>query len=315
MKTYRSHLPQLDGGLFLTDGGLETMLIFQEGLELPEFASFDILRTVKGKELLKEYYVRYLSIAWQGGYGFVLDSPTWRASSDWGEKLGYSKEALAAVNREAIEQLAALRRQYQTPALPIVVSGQVGPRGDSYDPGRIMNVFEARDYHAAQINTFAETEADMITAQTITNVEEAIGITEAAQAVGLPAAVSFTVETDGRLPTGQGLGEAIVDVDEATGRGPAYYMVNCAHPSHFAEPLSSGGEWRQRIRGVRANASACSHAELDNSTVLDDGDPEDFGAWHADLLLWNPQIAVLGGCCGTDHRHLQCVSAACKKAA
>ncbi len=193
----------------------------------------------------------------------------------------------------------------------MVLSGCIGPRGDGYNPDTAMSAAEAEDYHAEQIATFRDTEADMVSAITMTNVEEAIGIARAAAAAGMPSVISFTLETDGKLPTGQSLKDAILEVDRATGAAPAYFMINCAHPTHFAGALEAGEPWVKRIRGLRANASKMSHAELDASTQLDDGDPAVLGHEHADLVKQFPHITVLGGCCGTDHRHVAAIAHAC----
>ena len=304
MAKYRSKLPQLGGELFLSDGGIETSLIFLDGIELPYFAAFDLLKTKEGRQSLRKYYRPYLELAKSRGLGFVLESPTWRASKDWGEKLGYSADEIAKINRRAIDLMGELRGAYETRTLPIVISGCIGPRGDGYDPGKIMSPEEAQRYHGQQIKVFSETEADMVSAITLTNVNEAIGLTRAAAAAGMPAAIAFTVETDGRLPTGQTLKDAIQETDTATGAAPAYFMINCAHPSHFQGVLNSKEPWIARIRGLRANASKRSHAELDNSTDLDAGNPVELGAQYRDLRRLLPKLNVLGGCCGTDHRHL-----------
>jgi S-methylmethionine-dependent homocysteine/selenocysteine methylase len=219
MPRYRSALPQLSGDLFLTDGGIETTLIFHHGLDLPHFAAFDLLRRDEGREALRRYFRSHFAIAREYGVGFVLESATWRASADWGAKLGYSEAALADANRQAIALLEEIWADCGSKGAPVVISGCVGPRGDGYDPAEVMTAAEAERYHAAQIGTFAETHADMVTAITMTNVPEAVGVTRAAQAVGMPAAISFTVETDGRLPTGDSLKEAIEGVDAATGQG------------------------------------------------------------------------------------------------
>ena len=308
---YRRHLPQCDGKLFLTDGGIETTLIFLEGLELPHFAAFDLLRERTGWAALRKYYERYVAIAAQNRVGFVLESATWRASSDWGQKLGYSKEALAQANHDSITLMVELRNKYESAATPMVISGCVGPRGDGYDPGAVMSVAEAQDYHAAQVAVFADSAADMISAITMTNVNEAIGLTRAAMAANMPVAISFTVETDGKLPTGQSLQDAIEAVDKATAYAPAYYMINCAHPTHFENVLEKGGAWRERIGGVRANASAKSHAELNDSTELDAGNPQELGAQYRALRKLLPNLTVMGGCCGTDHRHVAEICTAC----
>jgi S-methylmethionine-dependent homocysteine/selenocysteine methylase len=314
MATYRHHLPQLNGDVFLTDGGIETFLIFHEGLDVPYFAAFHLLKDEQGTAALRRYFARHAVIARQYGVGFILESATWRASSDWGGKLGYSTSALAEANRKAIALLHELRADLETEHLPMVISGCVGPRGDGYDPGAIMSPAEAETYHAAQIGTFAATEADLVTAITMTNVQEAIGVARAARAAGMPVVISFTVETDGKLPTGQPLQEAIEEVDAVTGQTPAYYMLNCAHPSHFAAVLD-GQAWMARLRGLRANASTRSHAELDEAADLDAGDPIELAQQYRDLRARFPQFNVLGGCCGTDHRHIEQIGLACTVAA
>ena len=306
-----SHLPQLLGGLFLTDGGLETTLIFHDKLELPHFAAFILLKDEVGRATLRRYYRSYLEIAAAEGLGFVLEAPTWRASPDWAERLGITPGELELYNRDAIVLLRELKREWNGRIGKLVVSGCIGPRGDGYDPGEVMTVEEACAYHAPQVATYAAAGADMIAAITMTNTPEAIGVVRAAQAAGAPVAISFTVETDGRLPTGQTLQEAIEAVDAATGAGPAYYMVNCAHPTHFAAVLDAGAAWSKRIAGVRANASRRSHQELNDAPDLDDGNPSELGREHAELLRRHGQIRVLGGCCGTDHRHVAAIGRAC----
>ena len=308
---YRKQLPQLGPGLFLSDGGLETTLIFLEGLELPDFAAFDLLNTPQGELLLTEYFRRYAEIARRFGTGLILESATWRASADWGVRFAYSPEKLAETNRQSIRMLEVIRSEFETGRTPIVISGQLGPRGDGYVPAQAMTAKEAQAYHLAQIETFAGTAADMVSAMTMNYVEEAIGVALAAQSAGMPVAVSFTVETDGNLPTGQALSAAIEQVDEATSTYPSYYMINCAHPTHFSHALAQDGPWRNRIQGVRANASSKSHAELNESTELDIGDPVELGGQYARLRKPLPHLNVLGGCCGTDYRHVEQIAFAC----
>ena len=311
MAQYRDHLPQLAGDLFLTDGGIETTLIYHDGLDLPCFASFVLLRDDGGVAALRRYFRTYAALAREYGVGCILESPTWRANPDWGGKLGYAAEELAAANRAAIALLGEVRGAYEAPGSPMVISGCIGPRGDGYVPSAVMSPDAAERYHRAQIDALARTEADMVTAITMNYADEAIGIVRAARTAGMPVAISFTVETDGRLPTGQPLRQAIERTDEATRGGPAYYMVNCAHPSHFAGVLEEGEAWTGRIRGVRANASTKSHAELDASEELDEGDPLAFGREHRELRDRLPGLTVLGGCCGTDHRHIEAICRAC----
>ncbi|CAH2407026.1 homocysteine S-methyltransferase family protein [Mesorhizobium escarrei] len=310
MAKYRQNLPQLANRTFLSDGGMETTFIFHEGLELPHFASFTLMATPEGRQKLREYYVRYLTIACKNGTGFILDTPTWRANPDWGTLLGYGPEALRVVNESSIELLLDLRKEFETAETPCVISGAIGPRGDGYKAGK-MDANEAEAYHAAQIESFARTEADMVAAYTLTNFHEAIGVARAAKAHEIPCMISFTVETDGKLVTGMALGEAIDRVDDATDGAPAYYMINCAHPTHFMQALNKGERWLDRVYGVKANASAKSHAELDESETLDAGDPDDLGRRYSRLTASFPTMRILGGCCGTDHRHIAAICEAC----
>ena len=312
MSKYRAKLPQLHGQQFLADGGLETTLIFHNGIDLPCFAAFPLIRTEEGRKTLRDYFTRYIEIASAEGYGFILDTPTWRASADWGEKLGYSAAQLDAANRASAVFLDELRAEYETAASPMVLSGALGPRGDGYDPGLIMTAEEAESYHTAQIVSLSKGGVDLISAFTMTNVPEAIGITRAALGAGVPVVISFTVETDGRLPTGETPGHAIETVDRETGNGPAYYMINCAHPTHFSEVLSEGGAWLKRLKGMRANASKRSHAELDSAPDLDAGDPVELSGEYRNLIRRHGQITVMGGCCGTDHRHIGAIASACR---
>ena len=312
---YRERLPQLDGGLFLTDGGLETTLIFHEGFDLPCFAAFVLLDSDRGRKALRGYFDRYAPMAIAAGAGFILESPTWRANPDWGAKVGYGKDALARNNSAAIEFLLELRIRYETPASPMVVSGAIGPRGDGYVASEMMAADEAAPYHACQIGVLRDAGADLVSAFTMTNSNEAQGVALAAKDAKMPCVISFTVETDGQLPSHETLADAIGQVDAATGGAPAYYMINCAHPTHFDHVLDAGGSWMRRIRGIRANSSRCSHAELDNAPELDMGDPHELGSQYPDLRRRFPHINVLGGCCGTDHRHVDCIGTACRKAA
>ena len=311
MVEFRKSLPQLGGEFFLTDGGIETTLIFLEGLELPDFAAFDLLKRKEGEEALRKYFRTYAGLAQRFGTGLILESATWRASADWGGKLGYSAKEIADANRRAIGLLEEIRNEFKGDARKVVISGCVGPRGDGYNPGKTMSEKEAETYHGNQIETFEDTAADMVTAITMNYVEEAVGITRAAERAGMPVAISFTVETDGRLPTGQTLRAAIEQVDAATSRYPSYYMINCAHPTHFEHVLTEGELWTQRVRGLRANASRKSHAELNESSELDIGDPVELGMQHARLKGRQSQLNVMGGCCGTDHRHVEQIAAAC----
>jgi S-methylmethionine-dependent homocysteine/selenocysteine methylase len=310
MPQYRDRLPQLDAEVFLTDGGIETTLIFDDGLDLPDFAAFTLLRDEEGRAALVRYFDRYAEIARRDGVGIVLETPTWRANPDWANRQGYAAADLDAANRDAVDLVLDTRARWEQPSTPVVVSGCIGPRGDGYQPDSILTADQAQAYHAVQIGTFADTEADLVTAITMTHTGEAVGLTRAAQAEDMPVVISFTTETDGRLPTGESLGEAITAVDAATDSGPAYYMINCAHPEHFSGAIEPDAEWVSRVLGVRANASRLSHAELDEAEELDPGNPQELAQDYVALASRLPRLSVLGGCCGTTHEHVSAISRA-----
>lgn len=316
MAKYRKRLPQLDGGLFLSDGGLETSLIYHDGFDLPHFAAFPLLRSETGRAALARYFRRYFAVARERGLGFIIDTVTWRANPDWAVRLDIGPAELDALNQEAVRFAIGLRDEFESGdwRRPGIVNGVVGPRGDGYRVDLVMSPAEARLYHAGQIASFRAAGADMVSAVTMTYPGEAAGIALAAKAAGMPVVISFTVETDGRLAEGTGIGDAIAAVDAASEGYPSYFMINCAHPSHFEAALPPDAAWLGRIRGVRANASHRSHAELDAATTLDEGDPADLGRRYRALGRSLPRLSVLGGCCGTDHRHVAAMAAALRPA-
>jgi S-methylmethionine-dependent homocysteine/selenocysteine methylase len=289
----------------MTDGGLETTLIFLENLELPEFAAVDLLRTRNGRAQLERYYRDYLNLAKRHQIGFILESPTWRASSDWAPKLGFDAQTMDQLNAVSIQMMHELKAEFAADGFEIVVSGCVGPRSDGYQPTMIMDATTASAYHRRQVEVFAKAGVDCVTAITMGYPDEAIGVVTAAAHAGVASVISFTVETDGSLVTGETLEDAIRQVDAATDAAPAYYMINCAHTSHFEAVISNGGDWVQRIKGIRANASRCSHAELDEAEELDAGNVEELAEDYRRLTTRLPHINIVGGCCGTDIRHLE----------
>jgi homocysteine S-methyltransferase len=309
MPKYRNALPQLiSSEFFMTDGGIETTLIFLEGQELPYFAAFHLLSTAEGEAALRKYFRTYAELAAKFRAGLVLETATWRASPDWATKLGYSADALAEANKRAVGLIEEIRSQFEA---PIVISGCVGPRGDGYVPDMGMSAKEAEDYHRPQIETFADTEADLVSGITMNYAEEAVGLARAAQKANMPAVIALTVETDGRLPTGQSLGDAIQQVDEETSGYVSYFMINCAHPSHFDNVVSGDQAWAARIRGLRANASRMSHAELNEAPNLDSGNPAELAQEYAAMKSRLRHLNILGGCCGTDHRHVEAIATVC----
>jgi len=283
----------------LTDGGIETVLLFHEGFDLPCFASFPLLEQEAGRAALRRYFEPFLDTAQALGLPFVLDTATWRANPDWGAELGYDLDALAAANRHAVrfaDELADGRPD-------VTINGSIGPRGDGYVVGDQMTAEQATEYHAWQIGVLHDAGVERVTALTLSYPEEAIGVVRAAAAMGVPVVAGFTVETDGRLPTGATVAAAIEQVDRATGGAAEFFIINCAHPTHIAAGLDDDAALG-RIGGIRVNASALSHAELDEAEELDEGDPAQLARGNAALRDKLPSIQLLGGCCGTDHRHV-----------
>jgi S-methylmethionine-dependent homocysteine/selenocysteine methylase len=306
---YRTALPQLAGDRFFTDAGVETDLIFNHGIEIPEFAACTLLATPTGRAALTRYFEGFLALAHEHDAGLVLDTVTWKAHAHWAGALGLEAAELRATNEEAVRFAAELRARYAANARPIVLNAVIGPRGDAYKPEVAIEASAAEDYFGEQLGWLAATDTDMITATTFNQASEAIGLTRAARTLGLPVVISFTLETTGVLPTGQTLAAAIDEVDDATAAYPAYYMINCAHPDHFAGVLHDAA-WARRIRGIRANASRRSHTELDAAPALDRGDPEELAAQYRELALALPWLNVFGGCCGSDLSHLTSIARA-----
>jgi S-methylmethionine-dependent homocysteine/selenocysteine methylase len=283
---------------WVTDGGLETDLLFQRGIDLPEFASFPLVRNPATAEVLASYYRDYAVIAQAAGAGLVLESPTWRANADWGRQLGYDATELDAVNREAVQLLRRIAAGLDLPAVHI--AGVVGPQGDGYiAAGR--NADAAAEYHAAQVSTLTDAGVDFVHAMTLSEPAEAIGVIRAARQSGATVAVSFTVETDGQLPDGTPLRDAVAQVDEVA--APDWFGINCAHPTHIRGALD-GGEWQHRLRSYRPNASTLTHAELDVMEELDTGDRDLLVRASRELRELVPSLSIVGGCCGTDATHV-----------
>jgi homocysteine S-methyltransferase len=288
-----------------------TALVFVDGIDLPCFASFPLISSDVGRRRLRDYFGQHVAVAKSCDTGFILGSPTWRANADWGAKLGYDRVALADINRKSIEFLSSLRNDYVSDGTRVVIEGVIGPRGDGYRPDARMTAKDAERYHREQIGIFSTSDADMISAYTLNYPDEAIGIARAARSLDIPVAISFTVEIDGKLPSGDLLSTAIEQVDAATGSSPAYFMINCPHPSHFENLFATDEPWLRRLVGIRANASRKSHAELDSATQLDAGDPMELAQEYRALRARLPHLSVLGGCCGTDHHHVEAIGRAC----
>jgi len=291
--------------IYLTDGGLETTLIYLEGIELTHFAAFELMNHSEGRNVLRRYFESYISLAEKYRMGFILGTPTWRANPDWAYLLGYSLNELDKINRQSVTFLQDIREERK--AIDMLVSGCIGPRSDGYVVRNLMTPDEAAEYHMTQMQSFVTAGVDLVSALTLNYVDEAIGIALTARQLNVPLVISFTVEVSGLLPDGEFLSRAIEKVDAATDKYVSYYMINCAHPDHFKDHLRGNGEWLRRIGGVRPNASTRSHAELDESTTLDRGDIRRLADECNQIMSFLPELRVIGGCCGTDHHHMEAI--------
>ncbi|MEW6269134.1 MAG: homocysteine S-methyltransferase family protein [Thermodesulfobacteriota bacterium] len=308
-----------NGRTYLTPGGTETFMLFQQGFPLREGCAFEIFDDdAAWTRLRTEYLDRIFRAAQEHGHGLLLDTLVWRAHPDYVAALGYPAGDLARFNELAVERTRQAVAEWRARdgarrgELPVVLTADVGPRGDGYkvsDAG--VTPEAARAYHRAQIEVLARAGVELVCALTMTSVAESIGVALAARDCGLPLIVSPTVETDGTLPDGTPLGELVRQVDEATGGAPLFYMVNCAHPTHVAGALArakaAGEAWLGRFKGIRANSSRKSHAELDDSPELDRGNPQELGREVA-AMKREYGLRVVGGCCGTDAEHIAAIA-------
>jgi homocysteine S-methyltransferase len=289
--------------LMTTAGGFETWMQYVDGFELRHFCGFELLNDARGVICLRDYHRKVVEAAVANGFGVINEGLHYRASRDWGELTGYSRDALEEINIRGIQFYQDFAREYASPETPMPVGGVIGPRGDAYNVGRTPDAAEAEDYHSEQILTFQKAGADHVTAMTFSSVEEAIGLVRAAKSASMPVIVSFILPNGGRLSGGETLENAINRVDAATGNVPEYYMTNCTHPTEF-EPGLTAGEWSARLGGFMPNAVAMETLDLCKLGHLEDGDPEALGAQMASLAQRFPHINVWGGCCGTDGRHI-----------
>lgn len=315
MAKYREHVGELlRNGVVLGDSGLETTLIYDEGWELPCFATFPFMKSERGRQRLKQYWMDHIDFAENSKCSsFLLGGIGWRCNRDWGTKLGYSQSALDEFIRLSVSDQIALRAEKETDRIKILLVGNMGGRGDGYKPESLMTSEEARDYHRHQISTYKALEIDVLLFNTVSYIDEALGVAEAAKCLDMPILLSFTLEMDGCLPSGQTLADAIRSIDTATNSYPIGYLINCVHPGQALDHLLCyrSEAWTCRLLGVKGNASRKSHAELNDSLTLDRGDVEDFGECYRQLREVYPGMNIFGGCCGTDLDHLRSLCQHC----
>lgn len=296
--------PRLEGKFYLTEGGTETEILYKWGFELPEFAMFPLLDNPKADQVIRDIYRRYFDAAEKHQTGLLILGHDYRASPDWGAKLGYTTEGLADMQRRTIEFLDDVRREYVGRVSDVYIAGCIGPRGDAYGTGGDISEEEAEEYHSVQLTTLKSTQADMAIAVTFNNVPEAVGVIRAAHRIGIPIGVSLTLTTEGVLRSGPTLREAIEVIEEKTNGSAAWYGTNCSHPLEFASALADEGPWLERLRYIRPNAVKMEKVALCKLGHLEDGDPVELGEQMGEVASKFPSADILGGCCGTDERHL-----------
>jgi len=313
-----ARVPTTARPLWVTDGGLEADLIHHHGVDLPGSAAFPLLGTTEGRALLTSYYSGFAQVARRTGTGLLLETPTWRANPDWVVALGGSPQDVRRINLESVVFLAGLGEMLlasgalstaaktgtsgrQSDDGAFQVRGVIGPKGNGYLPERRPTAEEFADYHSVQAAALCDGGVSWVTAYTLSTLAEAVGVVRAARAHSLKVGICFTVESDGRLPDGSPVAAAVEELWQRS--APDGLLLNCASPSHIVRALEDDG-WGRLVTGLRVDASGPSHAELDSSEQLDEGDLQDLVRDFQRLTARLPNLEVVGGCCGSDARHI-----------
>ena len=300
----KSFPDQEPGTLYLTEGGTETEIMYKYGYELPEFAMFTLLENKSAKAEMRAMFERYLDTVAEYGYCALMGGIDYRASSDWGDKLGYSRQALADIQQGCVEFLRDIAEPYADQIPRILFAGLLGPRGDAYGTGDQITATEAEDYHSMQLESVKAADADLALAATFNNIPEAIGVARAASKIGIPLCISFSLDSTSRLNSGPSFREAVETTDTESGEArPQFYGLNCSHPLEM-EPALEPGNWFQRVRMLRPNAVMMEKIALCKIGHLEDGDPEELGEQMGSLAQRYAHIDIWGGCCGTCETHL-----------
>jgi len=304
--TIQSPLPSMGTGeFFLTEGGTETEMMYRHGFELPEFCMLPLLDNPQAVSAMRGMFCQQLDVAAEFGLSFLLTGLDYRASPDWGAKLGYSPSALADANIAAIEFLRDIAKGYEGQIPHLHIGGILGPRGDAYSLNNEITAESAAAYHAVQLETLKRANVDFVCAATFNSIAESVGALRAADRIGLPLSVSLTLDSSCRLKSGPTLAEAITEIDAQAGdAAPEFYMVNCSHPLEY-EPALENQDWIRRLRGVRPNASKMEKLALCKLGHIEEGDPVELGSQVRDLSKRYPHMDIFGGCCGTGHNHLR----------
>lgn len=302
------------GATFLTDGGIETRLIYEFGIDLPDFASFLALFDDRGRAALREIYRGYLAVAAEFRMPMLVGAPTWRAHPECLRRFGFAKaDDLRRVNAEAVAFLQDLRRETRTETL-VHIAGVIGPRRDGYRAEDAPALDEARAYHEAQAQALAGLGVDLLYAPTFPSRDELAGVAQAMARTGLAYALAPVIDPKGRLLDGHSFAEAVRLVDESTDPKPLYFLAGCVHPSTFLAAAAEGGDRTMprmpgRLAGIKANASPLPPEELDRLGHLDADAP---AVLAQEILAARRRygLRILGGCCGTNDRHIRALAEA-----
>lgn len=292
-----------EGRFYLSEGGTETELMYKYGFELPQFAMFPLLNNPDAVSKMREMFRSYLDVVANNGMCALMGGLDYRASPDWGELLGYSPAGLAEANHQSIAFLREIANEYASDIPEILIQGLIGPRGDAYARNAKITENEAEDYHSVQLETLKDTDVDLALAMTFNNIPESIGVARAAAKIGVPLGISLSLDSTSRLNSGPGLAEAITVIDAEVNQSPEFYSINCSHPVEY-EPAIVPGDWIDRVRGVRPNASKMEKIALCQIGHLEQGDPVELGELCGDLARRYPHMDIWGGCCGTWNTHL-----------
>ena len=241
----------------------------------------------------------YISVAHKAGRPIFIGTPTWRANKERLSEAGVSSN----VNRDAVDFMKRLRSEWSSWKENIPIAGLIGCKNDCYKPVEGISLRDAYDFHSWQIEKLAEPGVDFLLAATIPTLPEATGIALAMAQTGIPYMISFVINREGTILAGNSLEQCINEIDVASGKPPLGYMINCAYPSFLNAHIQPKAVL-SRLIGFQANASSLDHAELEGSATLQ---VEKIAEWGEEMINLNRTygVKILGGCCGTDARHLQ----------
>ncbi|MBW2409401.1 MAG: homocysteine S-methyltransferase family protein [Deltaproteobacteria bacterium] len=292
-----------NAAVILTEGAVIERLRRDPAVELdPYIANAGLIYDQAGKQAMTRIYRQYIDIASRYRLPMIVSAPTWRASSERINKSAYSgRETMV---KDCADFINRIRQDVSQSADCIYIAGLIACRGDSYEPREALTADKAEAYHRLQAQELAHAGVDFILAATLPAVSEALGIAAALSQCAIPYSLSFVIRSDGRVLDGTPLQAAIEKIDAAVNPGPLFYQINCVHPAIFRKAIEQSEPGFDRLLGLQANTSEKSPEELDGLGYLDTSEPEEF-AESMLALHTHFGLKIIGGCCGTDHRHIE----------